>query len=326
MRFLALIFLLLLTGCAQSLPDSACGVETGIMAESQDTVAAIDEPETLPETPVTTESGTSAIHTETEPLIIPDGVESDITDPACAELISELKAFADGFRDISIYYTDIDRTHYLAINADYEHEGASVLKALYCHFLLKHNVDRERLINFDEATRTSTSGELSEDAVGKDFSVDELIKLSIVYSDNMAYRLLFKTYGRYGFNDYIKSLGAETPRLPPGYEFSTVTARDLSTGMLDIYSYSLETDYQFYTDLLTESAPGGLIDSGSKYVVAHKYGYHGGYDGYHDTAIVYAEKPYILTIMTRVFPYAKDSDEVFRRTTELVEAIHEKLN
>ena len=71
MRFLALIFLLLLTGCVRTLPDSACGVETGIMAESQETVAAIDEPETLPETPLTTESGTSAIPTETEPLILP---------------------------------------------------------------------------------------------------------------------------------------------------------------------------------------------------------------------------------------------------------------
>ena len=196
----------------------------------------------------------------------------------------------------------------------------------YCHFLLKNNVDRERIIKFEEATRTSTSGKLTEDDVGRKFSVDELIRLAIVYSDNMAYRLLFRTYGRYGFNEYIKSLGIETPQLPPGYEFSTVTAHDLSVGMLDIYNYSLETDYQWYIDLLIESAPGGLIDSGTKYAAAHKYGYHGGYDGYHDTAIIYAPTPYVITIMTRVFPYSKNSGEVFEKVTQLVEEIHEKLN
>lgn len=322
-RFLSLVLmsaLLCLTACREILLPSA-GLTPAMQPVKSDAAEHITEPP-LPETVDEASQADEVI----EPAELPQGVDSNINDPDCAALISMLKELSDNYRDISIYYTDVEQKHYLAINADYAHEGASTLKALYCNFLLKNNVDRERIIKFEEATRTSTSGELTEGDVGKEFSVDELIRLAIVYSDNMAYRLLFKTYGRYGFNEYIKLLGIETPQLPPGYEFSTVTAHDLSVGMLDIYNYSLETDYQWYIDLLIESAPGGLIDSGTKYAAAHKYGYHGGYDGYHDTAIIYAPTPYVITIMTRVFPYSKNSGEVFEKVTQIVEEIHEKMN
>ena len=318
---LVLIFALLCMTACREIRFPSEGLPPAMQPGKSDAAEHITEPP-LPETVDETSQADEVL----EPAELPQGVDSNITDHDCAGLIAELKELSDNYRDISIYYTDVEQKYYLAINADYAHEGASTLKALYCHFLLKNNVDRERIIKFEEATRTSTSGELTEDDVGRKFSVDELIRLAIVYSDNMAYRLLFRTYGRYGFNEYIKSLGIETPQLPPGYEFSTVTAHDLSVGMLDIYNYSLETDYQWYIDLLIESAPGGLIDSGTKYAAAHKYGYHGGYDGYHDTAIIYAPTPYVITIMTRVFPYSKNSGEVFEKVTQLVEEIHEKLN
>ncbi len=314
--------------------------ESGIVTESTEPTEATEPiaPAEAPETTGTDETSGTADSTapaETtakipdtpgEPIPLPDGVNSNIDNESVSDLIGELKAFTDKYRDISVYYTDTGRKYFLGINESHEHEGASTLKAMYCHFLVSHGADLNRKLHFDEATRTSSTGELTEDAVGSDFTVKKLIGLSLTMSDNMAYRLLFKTYGRYGFNSYVKdTLGLSTPKLPPGYEFSTVTAHDLTYGMLDIYDYSLENDYDWFIELLKTSAPAGLIDGGSAYVTAHKYGFHGGYDGYHDTAIVYAPTPYILTIMTRVFPYDKNSDEVFSTITDLVERIHMTL-
>ena len=130
---------------------------------------------------------------------------------------------------------------------------------------------------------------------GFSLSYLELIEYALKYSDNIAFDVLTKTFGRDCYNTLAEKLGTE------GYKkgFMQLSASDCAKFMKEIYAYmeSGSTYGALMKNAMTSTQYSVMITPAVEpYVCAHKYGWD--IDAYHDMAVVYHEKPFVLVIMT----------------------------
>ena len=264
---------------------------------------------------------------EEEPYIpLPENMETNIETKTARMILAQIEKIASRYKNVSIYYCDTATGYYYSRNTEEKYSSASVIKAFYCQYLLAEKVDLNRKIQLTEAKKTSSSGRLTKDAVGKWFTVKDLMKYAIRNSDNMAYYLLYETYGKDGFNNYIKSLGLKEPRLY-SIEYTTLGTESAALCMKEIYRYAENTGDDFLVKLLKNTTHNAQIAAGTEAEVAHKYGFQDGKNiGYHDVAIIYTEEPYILAICTREDLYDKNSSEVFVKIASITELLHTYLH
>ncbi|MDD7428702.1 MAG: class A beta-lactamase-related serine hydrolase [Oscillospiraceae bacterium] len=271
------------------------------------------------------QGSTVSAETRSQINVLPN-TNTNIFDEEMLALLSEITEAAAQSQNVSIYYHDTETGYYFYYNPDSVYNSASTIKAIYCQYIVQSGADLSRKVEFTYAEKESYSGKLTANAVGQYFTVDELIQYSLIYSDNMAYRLLFRTFGNEGFNTYIKSLGLSRPQLSSYSEYTTVTAKDMDKCMLEIYRYSEAENAPYIIELLKNTTYNVQLSKGTKYETAHKYGYQGGSNGFHDTAIIYADEPYILSVYTNVNGNDKDCYKIFVQLSELTEKLHDKLH
>ncbi|MCM1060854.1 MAG: class A beta-lactamase-related serine hydrolase [Eubacterium sp.] len=258
--------------------------------------------------------------------VLPD-TNTNIFDESMLAELSKITETAESYGgNISVYYNDTETGYYFYYKPNETYKSACTVKASYCQYIIQSGADLDEKIKFTSAVKKSCSGLLSADKVGKYFTVRELIQISIIYSDNMSYRLLFNRFGYKGYNEYIKSLGLNAPQLTATYEFARVTAKDIAKCLKEVYRYSEETGDTFLVDLMKNTDYEYQITSGTKAETAHKFGNQGGTGGYHDSAIVYTEEPYILAIFTNIDPTSKKANEPFQKIAGMVEDFHIKLH
>ncbi len=347
-RLLPVILLMLaaLISCSRSgdMPESGTA-ETSLPAESEETF-----PESMPvETDTPTETNaplpeqTEIIETEPpaetlqipeqpaesetaapEPLILPESIHTNITHPDGAQILRELWNLFEPYPDAALYFTDETGEFRVGIREDMKFHSASTVKAPYCQYLIASGTDLTQSVQFAASTRTSASGFLTADRVGTSFTVGELMEYTIRHSDNQAYRLLLDTFGTEEYGRYAESIGAPGLVLTDG-EWAFVTPQELSDAMLEIHRTS-ETNPNL-AEHLKNTSFNAQISAGTEYETAHKYGYNGGADGYHDTAIVYAPgRAYVLTVMTHLdFAVEKDPNALFRTAASLCDRLHAVL-
>lgn len=334
-------WIILLTACRAE-PDSpltnmpACSAET-VPEEIQLTPETMAEteipvmPERLPETePEPVQSEETAYETdppETEAVVLhlPDEMITNITTAAADEILRQIADAFKPYPDAAVYFTDVNEEYFFGIRENLEFHSASTIKAPYCQYLAVSGADLFAEIPFTQSNRSSASGMLGADAVGQSFTLLELIEYTIRYSDNQAYKLLYDTYGTEDYNRYVESIGAEGLALDNGSEWAYVTPKELSRAMTEIHRTSEENG--MLTDFLRQTTFNAQIAAGTQYETAHKYGYNGGADGYHDTAIVYAPgRAYVLTVMTHMdFAVEDDANALFRTAAALCDQLHEVL-
>lgn len=127
-------------------------------------------------------------------------------------------------------------------------------------------------------------------------SFGNLSKQSIINSDNIAANMLITGISKYTsiYGDYGKILGYPLNR--DGNDFTT---NEMNTFLKRIY-YNEDNNpyYKILIEYLKNSSNGVRI---GRYIpdkiVASKYGFY--QENYHDIAIVYGDKPFILSIFTR---------------------------
>ena len=223
----------------------------------------------------------------------------------------------------SLYYRDIESGLTIEYLADYDWQSASCIKAPYVKYLLSSGVDRNEKLKMTAKMGGSTH--IDSFPIGTAFTVDELLKYAILYSDNTAYYMLNQRYAFDGFVDYAASLGIETDLRLPKPRFGYLSARDAGLYFEDIYRFieAGSEEGQMLYDYLTHTTDQLQIPDAfkGKYTVAHKYGEQGNM-GYHDAAIVYNEHPYILTIFTTLTPETDSTLATFHKIAGLVDAIH----
>jgi len=250
----------------------------------------------------------------------------------------ELEAFIAGQKDktISVAVYDFETGKEILIDADETFHPASTFKV---HVMMEvFHQAQEGLLSLEDrlpVTNSFTSiadGSKfwlleSDDAeqtlyprIGESESIEELTRLMIVRSSNLATNILLEKAGTKNVNDLIQALGIQGVTVRRGVEDNaahrlgmnnSASARGLTQTMKLIAEGEVvtkQTSGKMIEILLgqefNESIPA-LLPKPVR--VAHKTGWTG--DVYHDTGIVFPEgrKPYAISIMTRGF--AEDKPE-----------------
>ena len=270
--------------------------------------------------------------------------------------MTQVEEYIAQFSDktISVAVHDLETGKEIYINADESFHPASTFKV---HVIMEvfHQADEgsfsldDRLQIINSFTSIADGSKFSLDVnddsettlysrLGETESINELTRLMIVRSSNLATNILIEKVRTQNVNSFIRTLGIEGVSVRRGVEDNaafrlgmnnSASARGLTQTMKLIAEgkvVSKRISEKMIEILLqqefNESIPAYLPKSVK---VAHKTGWTGEF--YHDTGIVFPEnrKPYAISIMTRGF--AEDNEKAAHECMATVsKMIYEDFN
>ena len=311
---------------------AGCGKEP-----KQEGDATTKAPVTTTKAPTTTITPTTTSQSEELTTLLvncPDGKT------VSSELIGRLRGICRKYEgQVSIYYKDLTVGYSIEYCADEAYQAASVIKAPYVKYLLASGVDLDQKLTMKSLQ--GGDGYIKDQPIGTEFTVGQLMEYAIRYSDNTAYYMLNQEFGFKEFNQYAKQLGIRanaenncTLGLPTP-RFGYLSARDVGLYFEDIARY-IEKGGERAEKLekwLTSTTADKQLVAAFKgvYTVAHKYGLQPNpgntySQAYHDGGIVYATKPYVLAITTRLEPDTEESNKFFADVARTIDGIHAELH
>lgn len=212
---------------------------------------------------------------------------------------------------IGISYIDMTTGETVSINGSQMFLGASTNKVpmamRIADLVYEGKLSWEQKITYEQSDFEGGTGVLQGRIhVGDEFTIAQLLRYSIVYSDNIAKNMLFRMIAP-SANEVIQNFYdtylPEKQHKAIGNHFSSdVLARFLKVlykgrgknpGYQTIYEYMQQTIFQ--DRLMTPQTKG---------YVAHKIGQNGSY--VHDMGLFSGEYPYVLVVMTNGTPHAKE--------------------
>ncbi len=280
--------------------------------------------------------------------------QSEMAQDAITQIQELCKSYANKAH-ISFYYIDLESGYEIEYRADRAYQAASVIKAPYVKYLLASGVDGSQKLTMAASDKQGGSGVIDKEPAGTSFTVNQLMEYAIRYSDNTAYYMLNKKFGFSGFNQYAKELGITANANSncvlsfPRPRFGYLSARDIGLYMEDIAKYIQKGTAEaklLKTWMMSTSEESQLTDAFSDknvlygetgveqitegdeafnlyHDVAHKYGDTKNIENaFHDGAIVYADKTYVLAIASTLEPFAEESIEVFHELAFQINKIH----
>ena len=240
---------------------------------------------------------------------------------------------AESFKPpVAFYYMDIESGNIMEYNSEYVFYTASVIKAPYVLWTLKEiekaeeegdvkgtKFDVDNAFIYTEDKFKEGSGIIQKSEFGTAYTYYDLLKLTIMHSDNIAFAELRDIFGRKGFNAFSESIGVENPQK----KLYSANAREMGAYLLEIYKY-FESGGK-YAEALKNWMLGTnhriMIPSAVKPTkAANKYGWD--IDAYHDMAIVFDEHPYLLVIMTELGNGTKADNVFIRELASKINEIH----
>lgn len=219
--------------------------------------------------------------------------------PPVAGLDSFFRRFGS---NIAIFYKNLETGFIYMYNPDRMFFGASVPKlnhALYIYTLAERGyISLDTVRTFTRADYWGGTGVMRHMPFGGYFTTRELLGHSIRDSDNVAFRMLVREYYDmpFTYRDFVWELGANLSLVRDVISQNT-TARDAGIWAVALHEY-LQSDGR-YSELLKED----LKDTSVRFIhadypIAQKYGWY--HRHFHDMAIVYADSPYILIILSNM--------------------------
>lgn len=218
--------------------------------------------------------------------------------PCSQKLTAELARFGNS---LSVYFENIDSGFIFRQNAERLYFGASVSKAFFAMYIYKQaelgKIDLNDTLTFSALDQNWGSGLIQRYyPIGSEFTIRELLRLNLSYSDNVATLMLVRHFGIEGYRQFISQLGANPHHVNSRIMDSNLTSNDAGILMRAIYDYiNSDAKYsdEFKNHLLNNQFPFIVSD----YPVASKTGWTSPI-AWHDAAIVYAPSPYILVILS----------------------------
>jgi beta-lactamase class A len=222
----------------------------------------------------------------------------------------------------SVYYRDLNNGPWFGINEKEYFSPASLVKVpvMIAYYKLAETdplILQKKLVNtrpYDPKEQNIVP-EVSL-AVNQEYTIEELIRRMIVYSDNLAYDLLLDNIDNQKIFNVYRDLGADISKASEDPNGNIITVTDYASFLRILFnsSYLDKDSSEKALKLLSEVAyKNGLVAGVPKNVlVAHKFGerqYMGtGEKQLHDCGIVYEpQKPYLLCIMTRGNNFENDA-------------------
>lgn len=299
------------------------------------------------ELPAETEPHTESVYTSAEP--ISDGGQADENGVTAAENIpaeTELTAasetapqvlgtydlppefysrfynITDGlahfnYYDISLAYCDLETGFRVMLNPDKHYYSASVIKAPYMLYIyrlaLAGKADLEQKLTYTQKYRREGTGELKNMEFGTEFTVEELIGYCLETSDNSAFAMLKELYPEDGYEKFaasIEGVHAEDAKAKGGPQICCESSLAFSRAIYNFIGENNPYSENLFTHMT--NSRNAMIYGGDGSQVVRKYGWYEGF--FHDMAIVYGEKNYLISIMTNLDMLEIDSREygIFR--------------
>lgn len=224
-------------------------------------------------------------------------------------IIQQAKA-GNKIQSASVYLRQLTEGDWTAINADEKYLPGSLMKVPeLITFMKMHEKDPglfDRQYKYSQPFTTDKKAYFTSKSIeiGKSYSVKELMKYMITYSDNNTTIILNSIMPAETFGKVFTDLGLPKPDLKAND--IPISARDYSRFMRTIFNstYLNFDDSEFCSELLCTSDFNQGLRKGipSDIKVAHKFGEAGNADAAFlgESGIVfYADKPYLLTVMVK---------------------------
>jgi beta-lactamase class A len=223
---------------------------------------------------------------------------------------------ADPTLRVSVYVRDLDTGPWVGINDRMLYVPSSLTKVAVLMRTLEREEEEPRTLQRtlvfpgSEAMMAVNSLEGAPDSVqlqpGTHYTVQELLRRMIVYSDNYAFQLIVDDGGGQGISRMLYDLSAEQALVDDVFYFD---ARTVATMLRSLYNSSFlgRRHSEYALELLGESRfTDGLRSTLPPDArVASKFGYHtsrtesGRHHELHECGIVYRPgSPYVICVMT----------------------------
>ena len=244
----------------------------------------------------------------------------DLTDPetlSALEQIYELLANYD--KDIAFCAYSLDGSRAIAYNCEEKYFSACTIKAgymLYCCKAIEAGLaspDDTMAYDKDKYDHGG-SGQIKNAEDGTVYTLRELIRLSLRYSDNIAYKMLVSYFGKDGYNAFVEELGLSRLRLSSSTAVSTIwnynmNTRDLCIMWRELYFYfASETEMAKLYKTACTNTPYNYATKYLKEDYSHKSGDKFEPNPvYNDGAIVWKKTPYVVATLNA--SEGEDEDE-----------------
>jgi len=253
--------------------------------------------------------------------------------------LSQLDTFFNRYGDrIGIYYKNLETGFTYTFNPDMVFFGASLNKAqyaLYIHIAAERGyIDMYAVHTFTSSDWWGGTGIIRFMPAGARLTTRELLRHAVVYSDNVAHRMLARYMERISFSyrDFVQEIGASPYLIRNIYSHNT-SAADTAIWFYALHTY-LESDSRYGHYLLYDllntayySHPyftRGRVFGGSSpvnvrlmhtcYPMAQKYGW--AVESFNVAGIVYAGSPFMLVIISDMDSGAHD---LFKEISQLMQ-------
>ncbi len=243
-------------------------------------------------------------------------IENECESPSLNPLKSSLQNVIDQYianqkiHTASIFLKKFNTNESLLINNNEKYAPGSLLKISIMIAILKMSEKDNELLNkkitFIQTSKNNKVQTIVSNSIkiGQSYSIKELLKYMIVYSDNNAASLIAKNIDGNIIKSLFSDIGLNVPDLNSNDLFLNIN--ELSFFMRVIYngSYLTNANSEFALELLSHGdyKNGLLKDIPSDIIVAHKFGESGNEveKQLHETGIIYANNnPYLITVMTK---------------------------
>ena len=205
---------------------------------------------------------------------------------------------------VAYYYENLVTGNTYSYNEFVTFYAASTMKILVCLYLLENSdyYDLDTILLVSDDDKKQGCGILKDVTGEQEYTLLELIKPCLIYSDNTAYVKLMEYVGKDIIKRYGEELGCKHVMEAKEFDmFGLTSCSDLSIIWKRVKEY-IDRD-TYYSDLLrdlTRSTSVKLIDDESinNDIYCRKYGSYG--IAYHEAGVVMNGEPYILIIMTQL--------------------------
>ncbi|OON97141.1 MAG: hypothetical protein ATN36_03985 [Epulopiscium sp. Nele67-Bin005] len=228
----------------------------------------------------------------------------------------------------AFYYENIITGETFSHNENLVFKSASTIKlplATYIYKLASEgSLDLDSFMTYTSTYYYEGTGIIQKQAVGTSYTLRDLTQKNIVYSDNIAYRMLRAKVGLSNFQQYLRDIGTT---MVDTHSYNHINCIDYSKYIKDYYNFTLENPelgaeltYFWQNTDFNDHIPAGVPNL----EVGHKIGWLPLENLYHDGGIVYDEQPYILIILHQGMGQAAQI-QYFKTLTEKVHEYHETL-
>jgi beta-lactamase class A len=238
------------------------------------------------------------------------------------KLKSELQKYISGCTGkYGIHYIDLANDYEFGINDTDVYIAASTVKVPLNYYVFKKiaagEVDPKKTIAYIEDDFEGGTGILqNKKLTGKSFSIKYLLELSITHSDNIATNMLLRYFGRKNLKDYMRSIGGTVV----DDKKNVSCPKDMALYMKAVYEFcnnngelgkELKNNLcnTVYNDRLPKLLPKDVQ-------VAHKVGNQ--IEAVHDVGIIYADKPYVLTVMSKGVISDEEANNTIAQISKMV--------